>query len=96
MQTPGYEGAHLPLPGVEAAVGAAGLLRGRRGQDRMEFDSVRSDTRLPVLVVEEGDADHTGSGASAPRPSGRDHLLAPSRRCTSCAERRGRFGNHRA
>jgi hypothetical protein len=65
-------------------------------KNRVELDSVRSNTGLPVLVVEEGDANYAGSGADPPRPAGSDHLLSPGKGCASRAEGRGRLGDHRA
>jgi hypothetical protein len=47
----------------EAAVVVAEVVRawtGRRRLDGMELDCVRRHAELPVLEVEEGDADHTG------------------------------------
>ena len=38
-----------------------GLRQAGEAEDGVQLDPVRSDARLPVQEVEEGDADHTGA-----------------------------------
>ena len=60
----------------------------------MELDRVRSNTRLPMLEIEEGNPGDTGTPAQANGLSRPGHLPPTVRPRLSSARRRGRLGDH--